>query len=98
MGDRLVVDLDALDARASDLRGLAREFRGSARQGAAARAAVGHERVAGALEEFTDNWRRHRDALVSSLDAVAQMARDSHDAYVETDEQLAAELTKNKAK
>ncbi len=92
MGGRLRVDLDALSSTATELRGLATEFKGASKTVDAARGAVGHERVVEALEEFADNWRRHRDALVKSLDAVADMAKESHDLYVETDTELAASL------
>lgn len=94
MGDRLRVDLDLLSSTATELRGLASEFKGASRTVDGARGAVGHDRVVDALEEFADNWRRHRDALVKSLDAVAAMARDSHDAYVEVDTDLGAKLEK----
>lgn len=94
MGDRLLVDLDALRETANELKTLAKDFRNASKTAADAMGAVGHDQVADALDEFTSNWRRHRDALVSSLDAVAQMARDSRATYVEADEELAAELAK----
>lgn len=92
MGGRLKVDLDALADTATELRGLAREFRGAAKTVDGAKSAVGHERVADALNEFSDNWRRHREALVKSLDAVSDMARDSRETYIEVDEDLATQL------
>ncbi len=94
MSDRLRVDLAALRGTATELRGLAREFRDAAKKVDDARGAVGHRKVADALEEFAGNWRRHREALVSSLDAVADMAQNSHDTYREADEDLAAEIEK----
>ena len=91
MGNRLKVDLDALADTAGELRNLADEFRRAAQTGDLARHAVGHDRVADALGTFTGNWRRHRESLVSSLDAVAKMAEESHATYTRTDSELAGQ-------
>jgi hypothetical protein len=92
MGDRLLVDLDALDDTATELYDLSTEFRNATHTVDEARAAIGNARVVDAMDEFAHNWRRHRDGLVKSLDAVASMARDSHDTYVDCDDKLAADL------
>lgn len=92
MSGRLKVDLDALSDTARSLDVLARQFRNASCALGAARSAVGHPDVAAAMSEFTGNWRRHREALVSSLEAVADMASDSHAAYTEADRELAGKL------
>ena len=47
------------------------------------------------MDDFVDNWRIHRNKLVSSVEAHERMATDSAEAYENTDEELAKELTKH---
>lgn len=91
MGGRLKVDLGELADTAAQLRRLSGEFGRASKVGDAARWAVGHDKVADAVGEFTGNWRRHRDALRTSLEAVADMAQESHRTYRDTDRELAKE-------
>jgi hypothetical protein len=92
MGELLRVDLDELSDAAQGLDGLRREFDDASRIVDAAKGSVGHPAVLDGLDEFSDNWKRHRKALSRSLEAVAGMARDSHQAYVDVDQTLAAGL------
>ncbi len=45
------------------------------------------------MDDFVDNWKIHRGKLVASVEAHQKMALDSADAYEDTDEGLAKELT-----
>ena len=77
MSDHLKVDLTMLAGTAEELRGLADEFE-SASRFASAYADVGHPRVLDALDEFANNWDRHRDKLTGRLDAVVVSYEDMH--------------------
>jgi len=50
--------------------------------------------LAGAVDDFVDNWKIHRDKLVASVEAHQKMTTDSAEAYESTDTGLAKELTK----
>ncbi len=56
---------------------------------------LGSGELAGAMDDFVDNWKIHRDKLVASVEAHPKMATDSAEAYESTDEELAKELTKH---
>lgn len=90
MSDRLRVDLSLLDATAAELKGLSLEFGDTADY--TDPAVIGHPKMADALEEFATNWKRHREGLTKSLDAVHQMAVDSAAHYRAVDEELARAL------
>lgn len=89
----LRVDLDALADAAAGLDSLRSEFDQASQIADDARSALGHPTVKSALDTFVNNWDKHRQDLSKSLEAVAGMARNSHDAYVETDTGLATNLT-----
>jgi hypothetical protein len=54
---------------------------------------LGSGELADAMDEFVDNWKIHRNKLVASVEAHQKMALDSAEAYENTDEGLARELT-----
>jgi hypothetical protein len=56
--------------------------------------AVGSHTVTGALHNFADNWKVHRDDLLKKMDGVYQMATESHKAYLDTDDKLAQDIAK----
>ena len=85
----LAYDLRTLSSTADDLSALAAAFDGSGSYVQSREDAVGHPKVADALEHFVGNWRRHREKLSASLTSVAEMAQACHDGFRETDEGLA---------
>ena len=54
---------------------------------------LGSGELAGAMDDFVDNWKIHRDKLVASVEAHPKMATDSAEAYESTDTGLAKELS-----
>ncbi len=54
---------------------------------------LGSGELAGAMDDFVDNWKIHRDKLVASVEAHPKMATDSAEAYENTDTGLAKELS-----
>ncbi len=55
---------------------------------------LGSGELVGAMDDFVDNWKIHRDKLVASVEAHQKMTTDSAEAYESTDTGLAKELTK----
>ena len=93
MGDHLKVDLALIRATGA---GLGR-IKDALHQAEATQPGVevlGSGELAGAVDEFVDNWKIHRKKLVVSVEAHQKMALDSAEAYENTDEGLAKELTK----
>lgn len=94
MGDHLKIDLGLIRATGAGLGAIkdALQHAEAAQPGAGV---LGSGELAGAMDEFVDNWKIHRDKLISSVDAHQKMATDSAEAYENTDEGLAKELTKH---
>lgn len=92
MGDHLKIDLGLLRATGAGLG----QIKDVLQQAEAAKPGVevlGSGELAGAMDEFVDNWKIHRDKLVSSIEAHQKMAVESAEAYENTDTELAKELT-----
>jgi len=93
VGDHLKVDLGLIRATGA---GLGR-IMAALQQAEATQPGVGvlgSGELAGAVDDFVDNWKIHRKKLVASVEAHQKMALDSAEAYENTDEGLARELTK----
>jgi hypothetical protein len=88
----LLVNLDLLEQTAGELSVLIEEFGNASAIVSSSSDAVGDPDLVAALEEFAGDWRVHREQLLSSMDAVHQMADKSHRAYIETDDKLAQQL------
>lgn len=56
---------------------------------------LGHGGLAHAMHNFVNNWKIHRGKLSSAVEAHQQMASQSADAYEQTDNELAKDLTKH---
>lgn len=93
MGDHLRVDLAALERTAAALTALRDEFARSGEITADAERAIGARPLIDALEDFATNWTRHRDKLLSSMDAVQAMAAQSAAGYRQVDDELARALS-----
>lgn len=93
MGGQLRVDLAALGHTASSLTALREEFARSGEIAADAERALGARPIIDALEDFATNWTRHRDKLLSSMDAVQAMAAQSAAGYRQVDDELTRALT-----
>lgn len=93
MGDHLKVDLALIRATGAGL-GRIRDALQHAEAASPGAGVLGVGGLAGAMDDFVDNWEIHRRKLVSSVEAHQKMATDSAEAYESTDEQLAGELTK----
>jgi len=94
VGDHLKVDLGLVRATGAGL-GRIREALQHAEATQPGAGVLGVGGLAEAMDDFVDNWRIHRDKLVSSVEAHQKMATDSAEAYESTDEELAKELTKH---
>ncbi|MCR2813181.1 hypothetical protein NQ166_11740 [Microbacterium sp. zg.Y1090] len=50
--------------------------------------ALGHDRLAGAVQQFGDGWDRRRAELMDDVDVLRQKAKTVADAFRDVDEQL----------
>ena len=92
MGDRLRVDLVELSETACALTALVGDFQDAEKNADAASADVGSSEISDALNAFATNWNYHKKKLVSTLEAVRDMADQSRETYIGVDEQLAQEM------
>jgi hypothetical protein len=91
----LVVDLSLLESTAGSLGMLVEEFSNATKIVTSHETVVGEPQLVAALQAFSGDWRAHREELVSSMNAVYQMATKSHKAYIDTDNKLAQDLRKD---
>lgn len=88
----LKIDLAAVERVAVSLAALRGELDNAKDIANEGRTAVGSPVLGEALEDFATNWRRHRDRLVSSVDAVQAMAGQGAAAYRQVDGELTRAL------
>lgn len=92
MGDHLRVDLALLEDTADALGELRAEFADASQIAEAHRGVLGSGEIADAVDSFADNWRRHREKLIKSIESLQSMAADSAQTYREVDGELARSL------
>jgi len=90
----LVVNLSLLDSTAGALSMLIEEFQNASQIVKGSQSQIGDQTLINALDDFAGDWEVHRQDLLSSMEAVYQMATKSHKAYIDTDDKLARELRK----
>jgi len=93
VGDHLKVDLALIRATGTGL-GRIKDALHHAEATKPGGGVLGSGELTGAMDDFVDNWEIHRKKLVASVEAHEKMATDSAEAYENTDEGLAKELTK----
>lgn len=92
MTDRLYVPMARLQQLDADMRSVAAAFSSADAETRGLAGAVGHPGLSHAVGHFTSSWSLQRTELVESLDTLSQQARSVHDAFAQTDDQLAAAL------
>jgi uncharacterized protein YukE len=92
VGNDLVVDYDVLEASATSLARIGREFEDAARLGDQVRGCLGSGAVADAMDEFVDNWNRHRREIVSAIHDLDGATRSVMESFAEADRQLGESL------
>lgn len=93
MSDQLRIDVGALDALWKDLC-RASAVLGSAKYATdALREAVGNGVLVDRVGEFSGKWDHTRGTIVDGMDAIWHQAKNVHDTWVATDQQLAQVLT-----
>lgn len=90
---QLRVDLGALDRTAHSLAALRAEFANAGHIVTDAERAIGAKPMIDALEDFSTNWKLHREKLLSAMDAVQAMAAQSAATYRQVDDELTRALT-----
>ena len=86
------VDLLLLRETAGGLGMLMHEFQRAADIVEDTEAAIGRNALLDGMREFVDEWKHNREKLLTSIQAVYEAATESHDAYVQVDDELAASI------
>ncbi|UCM89495.1 DUF6317 family protein [Streptomyces marincola] len=81
MGYDLEITVDEVRELGEKLRLVATEFENAEDVASEYADEVGHDGLAGELEEFAENWRIHRNKLMESLESFAEKAREAADGY-----------------
>ena len=86
------VDVAALRDMSARLKGLKEDFESQEDTVHGYEDAVGAPEIAGALDDFADNWSDKRKELAEMLENVAGYSQMAADAYQETEEQLSSSM------
>lgn len=92
MGDRLRADIDRIRQTADELRRIHDEFDHASSIVRSYRGFLGSGLLADRLDEFSDNWKIHREQLKGSLEKLAGLSKTAADAYDGVDHDLARAL------
>ncbi|NLT57248.1 MAG: hypothetical protein GXX79_22340 [Actinomycetales bacterium] len=93
MGERLKVDVDRVRDVASALASIKNELDGAEALTDSHRGIVGAGTLANRLDEFSSNWRIHRQRLSDDLKTFSAWAKAAADGYTGLDESLTKALT-----
>lgn len=93
MAQYVKVNLDLLATTATRLGQVADALAGARSSADADAAAVGHPDLAGALSDFSDNWRIRRETLTEAVRGAQQFVGGAHEAYCGLDRALAEAIT-----
>ena len=88
----LSVDLSLLERAAGALSMLIEELSNSSSIVTFYEDAVGESRLQDALRSFADDWKTHREDLLTSMQSVWKMASQGHHTYIAADDKLAADI------
>lgn len=86
-------DVPILEATATGLAQLRSDYETASQVREEAASAFGYEGLAGAVEEFVDNWKHNRDRQLETIEGVQQTLVDVAANYVEHDSCAVDELT-----
>lgn len=86
------VDLPLLRETAGGLGVLLHEFERAADIVEDAEPAIGRNALLQEMRAFAGEWRCNRQKLLTSIQAVYEAATESHDAYVQVDDELARSI------
>ncbi|WP_367044185.1 hypothetical protein [Streptomyces sp. Je 1-332] len=84
----LTVDIELLTASEKQLAIIQGEFKGIGDWKKEIQAALGADRMAGAMGKFVDNWDRHRKELVGEIDKVGGFVSSCRKNFEKLDKQL----------
>jgi hypothetical protein len=80
-----IYDVPILEATANGLAQLRSDFETASAVREEAASAFGYEGLAGAVEEFVDNWKHNRERQLETIDGVQKAIVDVAANYVEHD-------------
>lgn len=94
----LKVNVDLLVESESRLRKIKKEFKNLDNHRDDMREHWGSGDIAGAMDEFVDNWDDYRESLLTHVDTVGKLIKDTIDGFTGLDAELAKELRKKEKK
>jgi hypothetical protein len=92
----LVVDYSLLEQVENTLTGLTREFQNIQAQEQGYAGAYGSGDIAGAMNDFADNWSYHRGKILQSMQSLCQNVREVRTEASQFDTNLADQVTGKK--
>jgi hypothetical protein len=95
VGDHLTVDVALIRATAGGLGLIKDALQRHADASKLGAEVLGSNELSQAMDDFVNNWKIHRDKLVSAVESHQKMATASADAYEHTGAELAKELTQH---
>ncbi|MFG2308812.1 hypothetical protein ACGFS9_09005 [Streptomyces sp. NPDC048566] len=84
----LIVDDDLLKKSARSLKKIRHEFEDTEKHQEDLKGIWGSGEIAGAMDDFADNWDYHRKQLLESIEAVGGLVEACHKAFQELDRKL----------
>jgi uncharacterized protein YukE len=88
VGNDLVVDYAVLEASATSLARIGREFEDATSQCDHVRGCLGSGALADAMDEFVGNWNRHRQEVVSAIHDLDGATRSVMESFAQADRGL----------
>lgn len=93
MVDQLEIQYDLLDQLADDLKLIAREYANADEFSDDVADAVGHERLAERVREFSTKWNDRRKNMLEQVEALQGQVEAIRDAFAQVDDELLKALT-----
>ena len=94
MGGTLRVDMAMLGQTGSQLSALSDAFSATSSLEPDDKSAIGASSLTSAFESFATNWSQKRKGIQESLESVAKMATQAHQAYQTADQDMTNALRK----
>lgn len=85
-------DLDDLGETHRNLGRLRSDYEGASQAAEDVEGSLGYDSLRGAVEEFVDNWKKHREKQLATMEETETALADICEGYVEFDESGVTQL------
>lgn len=93
MADRIIVNTDDLRDSAKALKLIDSEFTNADDNADEFSQVVGHDGLADKIKDFSTRWEKHRNDMLTNIEALQKILNDGADKIDETDRDMAKSLT-----